>query len=100
MVSVSEIAQVGPGGAPYRFGGSPRGEGPPRLRTRGGPHTRPTPCGVGQPRLRLGIVAQNARTKAESIHDRGKGGSGEWRNITPLRRGLTHPRGQKSCEVV
>ena len=74
MVRVSEIAQEGPGGAPYRFGGSPRGEGPPRLRTRGGPHTRPTPCGVGQPRLRLGIVAQNARTKVESIHDRGKGG--------------------------
>ena len=50
---------------------------------------------MGQPRLRLGIVAQNARTKAESIHDRGKGGSGEWRNITPLRRGLTHPEGKK-----
>ena len=76
MVRVSEIAQVGPGGAPYRFGGSPRGEGPPRLWTRGGPHTRPTPCGVGQPRLRLGIVAQRARRKAESIHDRGKGGLG------------------------
>ena len=25
----------------------------------------------------------------------GEGGSGEWRNITPLRRGLTHPRGKK-----
>ena len=49
MVRVSEIAQVGPGGAPYRFGGSPRGEGPPRLRTRGVPTRDRHPAGWGNP---------------------------------------------------
>ena len=49
MVSVSEIAQAGPGGSPYRFGWSPREDGPPRLRTRGFPHETDTLRGGATP---------------------------------------------------
>jgi hypothetical protein len=50
---------------------------------------------VGQPRLRLGIVAQNARTKAESIHDRGKGGLGSGGISPHFDAGSPTPEGKK-----
>ena len=49
LVSESLYPQVGPGGPPCRFGGSPRGVEPPRLQTRGVPTQKRHPAGWGNP---------------------------------------------------